>query len=247
MLTLLSGAKQRIGPEDCPRTNWYHQLSTPREKPSEFYKYRNVLACVADIADASPEYGKLNIPKNVETEITDLKLHSLLNSPKIVILHAGASKVRKHWPNENWISLVRHLQSEGYSPVLIGAGEIDSFTNSTINSALENPIPNLVNKLGLVNLAGLLSKAMFFIGNDSGPMHLATAIGVPAIAIFGPTNDKIWGPLINTTEVMRGYQCPTECRNGHDCELAFRCLTELSAETVMKNFISRTQTLATAK
>ncbi len=237
-LTRLSGVKNRIGPPDCLRPNWYHQLSEPRQQPSEFYKYRNVLACVAEVSDATPSYGKLSIPEESDESALPCEL-MLLDYSKTVILHAGASKVRKLWGNANWIQLIGSLQAKGFSPVLIGAGEMDSLTNSKINSALASPVPDLVNKLDFLELSRLLRRAAFYIGNDSGPMHLATALEVPAIAIFGPTNEHIWGPLTDSTSVMRGYSCPTGCRNGHACELEFRCLTELSAEAVLDNFVSR--------
>jgi ADP-heptose:LPS heptosyltransferase len=240
-LTRLCGAKKRIGPPDCLRPNWYHQLSEPRQQPSEFYKYRNILACVANISDATPSYGKLNIPETAGNENTLPAELGVLDYSKIVILHAGASKMRKLWGDENWIQLIRLLQARGFSPVLVGAGDMDRLTNNNINNALTTQVPDLANRLDLTGLSRLLRRAAFYIGNDSGPMHLATALGVPAIAIFGPTNERIWGPLTNSTNVMRGYRCPAACRNGHACELEFRCLTELSAEAVLDNFISRIQ------
>ena len=166
---------------------------------------------------------------------------NLLEQSKIVVLHAGASKVRKLWSNQKWIKLIAYLQEKDFSPVLIGEGKMDLTTNGNINKALHTPIPNLTNQLDLIDLSRLLKKSSFYIGNDSGPMHLATALDVPAIAIFGPTNESIWGPLLNSTSVMRGYRCPSQCRNGHDCELEFRCLGDLSPERVIKEFMSRVQ------
>ncbi len=239
MLTRLSGATTRIGPNDCLRPNWYHQTSEPRQGPSEFFKYRNTMACAVDVSYLAPAYGKLNIPES-ETSSQPSLLNSVVpDKDKIIVLHAGASKVRKLWPTSYWIQLIQLLQSAGYSPVLIGAGEMDLQTNSAINEALDHSIPDLVNKLDLPRLSNLLEKASFYIGNDSGPMHLASALGVPAIAIFGPTKDDIWGPLSDTTTVMRGFLCPTQCRNGHDCELEFKCLHNLSAEAVFDQFKSR--------
>jgi heptosyltransferase-3 len=241
ILTRLSGARERIGPEDCARTSWYHQLSEPRQKPSEFYKYRNITACVAKVSKSNPSYGKLNIPESTTRVDSLLQNKTSVGAQKIVILHVGASKIRKRWPIDNWIQLISYLQADGFSPVLIGAGSSDSLTNSTINAALRSPIPDLADRLDLIDLAALLNTAIFYIGNDSGPMHLATALGVPAIVIFGPTNELIWGPLLDSTTVMRGYSCPAQCRNGHECKLGFPCLTNLTAENVREKFLFKIQ------
>ncbi len=244
MLTRLSGATTRIGPADCLRPNWYHQTSEPRNDASEFFKYRNTMACAADVSNLAPAYGKLNIPKIEISSLPSLMSTVVTDLNKIIVLHAGASKARKLWPTSYWIQLVRLLINAGYKPVLIGAGEMDSKTNYAINTELDHSIPDLVNKLDLPHLAGLLKLASFYIGNDSGPMHLATALGIPAIAIFGPTNNTIWGPLGDNTSVMRGFQCPTQCRNGHDCELEYKCLRNLSAQAVFDQFKLRVRTPA---
>ncbi len=243
MLARLSGATTRIGPHECLRPNWYHQSSTPKLSPSEFYKYLNVMSCAIPLSNLSQQYGKLNIPEITDKDSLLAKLHLEFDQPKIVVLHAGASKTRKLWPNEKWISLVELLQKEGFSPVLIGAGNMDSVTNQSINEGLARPIPDLVNKLSLVELAQLLNRSCFYIGNDSGPMHMAAALDVPSIAIFGPTDESIWGPLVDTTTVMRGFQCPPECRNGHHCELGFCCLVNLSAADVFAKFKERISAL----
>lgn len=262
LLTILSGARDSIGPYGAPRSHWYKKVSSAKNtnSPSEFFKYRNVLALVNEVIESdektkgvecvknveaidlpfeSTHYGRLNVPSLSTELIVLLKENEITDTTKLVVLHTGASKIRKLWPTDHWVELIILLQGNGITPVLIGSGEQEEDINRTINAQLERPVPNLSNKLCLVGLSQVISISRFYIGNDSGPMHLATSLGVPGIALFGPTSDKLWGPLLPKMTAIRAHQCPSSCRNGHACQQSFSCLTEISPNRVFNQFIAR--------
>lgn len=240
LLTVLCGSRKSVGPHGTLRTSWYKQLSAPKPegKHSEFYKYRNVLACVTDIPKDALHYGRLKLSPLSPELVSMLNAKTINRFDNLIVLHTGASKVRKHWPTEHWVALIQLLRSKGLNLVMIGAGSKEVDTNQKINNSLESPIPDLSNQLCLQGLSQLVSMSRYYIGNDSGPMHLATALGVPGIALFGPTNDKLWGPLLSSTVALRGHRCPDSCRNGHSCDLKFKCLTALTPDKVFKQVMS---------
>src|SRR5690606_36832843 len=115
-----------------------------------------------------------------------------------VELHAGATKDYKKWPPEHFAGLVRRLRRAGAQPLLIGAGAADRSANATIRTLLgedDGGLPDFTDRLSLLQLGQVLRRCAAMVGNDSGPMHLAAALGLPGVVIFGPTEESLWRPL----------------------------------------------------
>jgi hypothetical protein len=96
------------------------------------------------------------------------------------VIHPFSGSPRKNWPLENYQSLAAQLQS--HMPVRWCAGDEDP------------PLPHAVRISDLFDLACWLAKASLYVGNDSGITHLAAAVGTPVLALFGPTDPKVWAP-----------------------------------------------------
>lgn len=248
LLTAMSGAKATVGPHASLHSGWYQKLSAPKKphESSEYFKYRNVLNKVTNLQFQSPHYGRLILPVLSSRFSELLDDNGITQYEKLIVLHTGASKERKFWPRYHWVELVRLLKQQGFRPVLVGAGKktaevnnaiLAGTTSTSVGLASNSSTPNLTDKLSLVELAQLLSMSRFYIGNDSGPMHLATSLGIPGIALFGPTNEKLWGPLLPNVVTMRGHPCPPSCRNGHNCHLSFSCLVQLRPQAVLDQFL----------
>lgn len=106
------------------------------------------------------------------------------NSAPLAILHPLASAPDKTWPAENFRAVAGRLKQE-LEPVFIsGPGE----------SLAEFSDYRCISGAPLNQIKSLLSGAALFIGNDSGPAHMAAALGVPAVVLFGPSDHEIWGP-----------------------------------------------------
>lgn len=243
LLAVLSGAKQRIGSIEAKHPGRYHQLAAKRPKPHEYYKYHQVFATQFDLASLLPHYGDVSAVQArdaVNQVCQELKLDT---RHRMVAIHAGATKLKKMWPVEHFQNLVLELRAQGLTPVLIGAGAIDQETNARINAGLQaqgaEAVTDLCNRLSLAGLIDFLKRCAFYIGNDSGPMHLASALHIPAIALFGSSNEALWGPLGATTDVMRGQPCESDCNRGHSCRVNYRCLTALSAQQVSERVRAR--------
>ncbi|MBK7203879.1 glycosyltransferase family 9 protein [Candidatus Amarolinea dominans] len=117
---------------------------------------------------------------------------SLADRPLVALL-PGAGAAVKLWRAESWAALAAALQARGLTPLLAGgAGEVA--LAQAINACLPEPLPSAVGETSLAQLAALLQRSALVIGLDSGPMHLAAALGVPTIHLYGPVSAASFGP-----------------------------------------------------
>lgn len=109
---------------------------------------------------------------------------------------SGPFSTARRWPVDRFASVARKLaRRDGLRPVVLGGLDPDEQALATdLASRFENPIPVLPPSPGPGALAGLIERARLLVANDSGPVHLAAAVGTPVVAIFGPTNERAWGP-----------------------------------------------------
>jgi heptosyltransferase-3 len=109
------------------------------------------------------------------------------------VLHPFAATPEKTWRSEGFLAVAEHLQQSGMEPTFIG-GPIDDLSPFRAFRTIANP--------PLSETKRLLSTAAVFIGNDSGPAHMAAAFGLPVVVIFGASDPAIWGPWRTVSEVM---------------------------------------------
>lgn len=108
------------------------------------------------------------------------------------VLHVGAGSRDKWWPMERWATLAAGLRGRGCAVRLI-AGEVElDRMNRQERAALEHSGGEFLATLD--DLAAALAGARLVVGADTGPTHLAAQLGVPTLALFGPTDPAIWGP-----------------------------------------------------
>jgi ADP-heptose:LPS heptosyltransferase len=121
---------------------------------------------------------------------------------RLAILAPGSGSPEKCWPIEQFAALGEQLQSIGHSVlVLLGPVELDRWS-PTQRAALQ-PLP-ILESPPLDMLAGVLGLADMFIGNDSGPAHLAAAVGTRCLVLFGPTRPHHFQPIGPAVQVLRG-------------------------------------------
>jgi lipopolysaccharide heptosyltransferase I len=147
-----------------------------------------------------------------------------------VVLHPGARWRTKLWPETNWGSLAAWLAAKGLAVVLTGSPG-DLAQAEAIATHCPTPLVNLAGKTTLGELARVLKGAAFAITTDTGPMHLAAALGVRVAALFGPTAPWRTGPFGEGHQIVRlGLECSPCFRR--ECPEP-RCLTELPVERVV--------------
>jgi ADP-heptose:LPS heptosyltransferase len=112
----------------------------------------------------------------------------------IAVIHALASAPEKTWAAENFLSVAARLKESGLEPVFIGGAGDDLAAFAEYRTVHGAP---------LSEIKVLLAGASLFVGNDSGPAHMAAAFGLPAVVIFSTSDPEIWGPWRTAGAVVR--------------------------------------------
>jgi len=148
----------------------------------------------------------------------------------LVVLHPGARWPSKLWPPDHWVRLVEWLARDKDFQVVITGSPGDRELVGEIVARTDAPLINLAGRTTLPDLAALLKKAQLAVTTDTGPMHLAGALGTPVAALFGPTAPWRTGPFGEGHEVVRLTLPCSPCFQRQCPEP--RCLTDLPPELV---------------
>jgi ADP-heptose:LPS heptosyltransferase len=190
-------------------------------------------ACEADrqVIVAPPS----KLPPKLSAELAR-GLDKLAGAP-LICVHPAAGNAMKQWPADYFATVIdRLVAAYGARIVLIGAPGEEAIADALI-ARLRHPdaVSSLIGKLPLAELPALLARASLFLGNDSGPKHIAAGLGVPTVGVHSGTVDvREWGPIgVNAVAVAREMVCsPCYLSQPEDCRRGLACLRELSPETV---------------
>jgi heptosyltransferase-2 len=155
----------------------------------------------------------------------------------------------KRWPAERFVAVARALQAQAHATWLILGGPADTRLAASIEAALRadgqeggsggSLIKNLCGKTNLRELMALLTRCRLLLTNDTGPMHLAAALGTPVVALFGSTAPELTGPGLPGDSMHRLLQSRPPCAPcfRRTCPLDFRCMTGISVEHVVQEIL----------
>ncbi len=177
------------------------RLSIPESPDSPLHAVRRnllfleALGCPAQFPSpglsSSLRYGEED-----QVKINELLLEAgLLPGEPFIVLHPGARRESKRWPSQYFSELIQSLARGGYPrPLLVGdRGEAPLLEEVATRTGIV--VPQLPGRLSLDLLPLLLSRAILFIGNDSGPLHMAALAGTPTISFFGSSDPRRTGPF----------------------------------------------------
>ena len=153
----------------------------------------------------------------------------------LIVINPTAASHLKCWGDEKFILLAHRIREISSLSLVIVGGRDDTEKCRKISGEIEGSF-NLGGKLGFQELAALLERAKVFITNDSGPLHLASAIGVPTLAIFGPTNPLKYGPLSPLRRVVRKKISCSPCELAQCPGGGHQCMKSLSVDEVFFAF-----------
>lgn len=157
---------------------------------------------------------RCSIPSEDKAAAAEIILGAGLNRQPFVCFHLGANWEPKRWPTRHFAELGRMIYSKyGWSIVVTGAAGDQPLADEFLKHAADYPVTVLTGKTSLPVLGGIFEKAAFLVSGDSGPMHIASAIGCRTAAIFGPTNPALTGPRgqgenLVISYVPPGYEAP---------------------------------------
>jgi heptosyltransferase II len=150
-----------------------------------------------------------------------------------VAIGAGASYgSAKCWLPERFAEVANRLMTESNAEIVLFGTAAESAVSAAIVSGMRRAPVDLTGKTEIADLPALLSQCHLFIGNDSGAMHVAASVGLPVVAIFGPTDPLGTAPVTPLRALVqeKPYCSPCFLRR---CPTDHRCMTQISAATVV--------------
>jgi ADP-heptose:LPS heptosyltransferase len=184
-MSALSGAEHRAGFGHF-RHRWAYNLHIPRAQ--EILGEERTVHTAEHLASAMFWLGA------PVCEIPRAKLVACdVQSRRVAVIHPVAATPGKTWRADGFLAAAERLKALGMEPVFIGAAADDLSPFHAYFTMLGAP---------LEKVKTLLAGASLFVGNDSGPAHMAAAFGLPVVVIFGDSNPAIWGPWRTVSEVV---------------------------------------------
>jgi heptosyltransferase III len=153
-------------------------------------------------------------------------------APRLLALGPGANFIGKRWPPASFAALSKQLPLDDLPVLLLGAPE-DAAICGEIADLLGPRAINAAGKLDLLAAAAALRRAALFVGNDSGLMHIAAAVGAPTVGLFGPSDERVYGPWGPRTRAVRGPRSFEEVLSvGYMPLIEFTLMDDLPVEKV---------------
>ncbi len=246
LLASLGGIKQRIGFAEQGRslllTHKLHRGAENRNR-HQTNDYLDIVAecervCLGEIFKPANEKP---LPSLVATSVQrraakdKLVQFAIADRRPLIALNTGATNSRaKCWPANYFAELADRLAEElNAQIVLIGGAAEREYADNVFSQITKGRPVNLAGKTSMPELIGLLAECDLLVSNDTGPAHVAAALGTPTLTIFGPTNEFETSPSGLRSELIRadGIEC-ARCMH-RDCPIDHRCMTRIAANDVL--------------
>jgi heptosyltransferase-2 len=154
------------------------------------------------------------------------------NVVRVAVGAGAAYGSAKCWPPSRFAEMATQLQQQWDADVILFGAAGEAQVSSAIAAAMTRPPIDLTGKSAVADLPALLSLCNVFVGNDSGAMHVAAAVGLPTVGIFGPTDPFGTAPVTPRRTLVRHqtYCSPCFLRR---CPIDHRCMTDIAASDVV--------------
>lgn len=231
-LTRASGAPVRVGfdRERCKESSWLfttHRIPpnpSPGVTVAQYLEFADYLEC-----PATP----------VSYDLPDVPFAPASSSETRVVVHVGATKSANRWSDASWSRLIARLASElGATVHCTGTrGEADAIERIVRDAGVA--AVSHAGRLSLPETAGLIRSSRLFVGGDTGPLHVAVAVGTPVVALFGAADPARTGPFGQRDGVISHPVACSPCRR-RECNVdGHPCMRDLSVDLVFERARAR--------
>ncbi len=248
ILSLASGAMSRAGLDNG--RGWFLTMQAIDRGFGAMHEAAYWLQ-VAALLGADPAGGwRPNIPLNESHRASAANLLREAGTNRaspLVAIHpgAGAYSRARIWPIERFAEVAKKLIKLHNASIIVLGGPDEVKAAATLQRQVSSPaVYNLAGSTSIHETAAIIERCSLFLGNDSGPMHIAAAVGTPVVAVFGPSNKEAWGPYTPPGEpsphrvVARNLPCQPCFYRAHSLGLREGCgprpcLTTLTHDPVL--------------
>lgn len=239
LLTYLAAIPQRIGYNRKLGFLLTHQQKHLKQEGLKHEAEYNLdlLSEIGVTGDAHDLF--MPIKQDSEQYVQELfRKEGISPTDKILAINPGASCPSKIWPTERFAQVVEKLASIYNLKIIILSGSKETYLANKIvlYYGIKGKIINLAGKTSISQMASILKRCTLFISNDSGPVHIASALGTPVISIFGRKQPGLspqrWSPLGKFDKYLHKDVGCIQCL-AHNCRKEFACLKAISVEDVI--------------
>lgn len=233
MIAAASKAPRRIGMSNTRELNWLFMTEIAPGSPQDVHVIQRYLSVLRPLGIVSDHYAMtLPLPAETITFATNF-LNSKGVKPKdtIIALNPATTWPAKNWPADYYAAIAKALQPKGH--ILLCGGPADQALGEYIIKQSGVPIINAVNQTSLLQLAALISHCKVLVTGDTGPLHMAIALNIPTISMFGPTDPKKFGPLTSEHVVLQEQIGCRPCHKTVCPHKHLNCMHSLSPNKVI--------------
>ena len=235
LIAYFSGAKIRVGYRDSGEmSHIFYNLKVDSNESGIHAVDRHLY--IAKFLGAS--INQVEFPLWISKEERNfakkvLSEHNISRKDLLIGLNAGASIQHNRWDKERFAKLGDILIEKHEANIILFGGKQDVKLVQEIYEMMRNKPINLAGKTTMKQLASIIEYCNLFIGNDTGPLHIAVAMKVPVVAIFGPADPKRTGPYGKQNIVVYKKLSCSPCFRHPTCS-DFKCMKLISVEEVLE-------------
>ncbi len=234
LLLWLIGAKQRVG-YGARGGGFFLTKIVPYHRVVKHItgRYIDVLQAVG----IDPESRQTDLFPDFEDKRAVTKARQKLGlkpRDKIIVIHPGSGRPNKFWPNERFAKVADKLAAKRGVKVVLSGGPGESELIKSITARMEHEA-FVLSPLTLRQLAEFLKGAKLLISTDTGPMHMARAMGTPTVSLFGPVDPREWG-YNDKKSIAIFHKLPCSPCELYDCPIPdkYACLKKIKVSEVLK-------------
>lgn len=225
LLTWLTGSADRVGYAFRVRRHAYTTVVTPSGQPGHEVLFHLEALAAMDIA-VDADRPHVAIPGTADEKADAWLREHVPNGRTVIGLNPGGGWAIKRWPPEYFGRLADALIDEYGANVLVLWGPGEEGLVARVAGAMRNR-PLVLPAAALAELGAYLKRCGLLVSNDSAPMHMAAALGVPTVGIFGPTDPRAQGPWGDGHGVVRKESVDCLGCNRITCPIGNICMTTL--------------------
>lgn len=231
--TFLSGVKYRTGFAYRGRKYAYNILSTSEKGKHHAAEHNLELIKSLGVKIISKNIS-FHFDNDAKTFADNFFANNFNKDEKVIgLIHAGGWETKKCEP-EKWIGIINDLHNKTGIKMLIFGGEDEQKDLRFIKNNFDDEFLSIAPLTGFAKLGAMLNKCSLVIANDSGPMHIAAALKIPILGIFGPTDPNDFAPYSENSDVILKDDLFCITCNKLVCPYNHECMFQLSVDAVVK-------------
>ena len=238
LIPFLAGIPERIGSNVSGRGILLTRTCADQTDLHEVHRYLRVLELI-DIhgSNAKLEFWHTDADRHAAHQI--LATHRISSEEHLIGVNLGTTWETKRWSLENFADVITQIQKRFEARILLTGSTAEIPLGEALAQIAKVEAINLIGKTTLMQLGALIESCNLYLTCDSGPMHIAAAVGTPTIALFGPTSPARHGPYGENHKII---EKPVECRPCYkrNCmrkDQPHLCMTEIDPNEVVTQIL----------